>query len=237
MPHHSDFSFEVLGRNSVQDSWNGQPTSLLKDQNLNMPQTPDGTMILAATNQATENNQGTLAITSGGSQPEFPNIPALANEPTIFIENYHANNLSLTNISANDNTPILVQGVGPGIPGINPQNLTTQEPVTLTPGQAAQGNASPQYMQLVFTSTTPTLGVVGLIGGPLDKDNNNGYVIAVNATSNTGPGTGNEPPPGYYATTTSNAYTYAFNWGSSTIFVSNLSPSTANPVQVTLRAL
>jgi len=227
----------LIDRNTVTAAWNGSPQVLLTSQNTVMPQTPNGTTIFAATNQSTMNNQGQISLTSGGGAPTILDVQALTSQPTININNWKANNLSVTNISVNNNTPILVQAVGPGIPGITPQQLVIGTPTLLAMGQCAQTNASPQYMQLVIQVTGPTLGIIGLIGGPPDVTGNNGYVIAVNATANTGPGTGMPPPAGYYATTTSNTYAYQFNWGSSLVFVSNLSPSTAQTVSVLLRAL
>ena len=67
-------------------------------------------------------------------------------------------------------------------------------------------------------------------------DGNNAYVVALNAATNTGPD-GPAPPPGYYATTTANAYTFQFNWGSSNLYVVNMSPVTAAAVVVTLQSL
>ena len=227
----------VIDQNSVGASWNGSPTVLLTSQNTGMPQTPNGTTIFAATNQSTLNNQGQISLTSGGGAPNILPVPALTSQPTININNWQANNLSVTNISANNNTPILVQAVGPGIPGITPLPIVIGTPLLLALGQSAQTNALPQYMQLVIQVTGPTLGIIGVIGGPADQTGNNGYVIAVNSTANTGPGTGQPAPTGYYATTTSNTYAYQFNWGSSLVFVSNLSPSTAQTVSVLLRAL
>ena len=227
----------LIDHNTVAAAWNGSPQVLLTSQNTVMPQTPNGTTIFAATNQSALNNQGQIALTSGGGAPTILDIPALTAQPTININNWKANNLSATNISVNNNTPIQVQAVGPGIPGITPLTLTIGTPLLMALGQSAQTNALPQYMQLVVQVTGPTLGIISVIGGPPDQTGNNGYVIAVNAGANTGPGTGVPAPAGYYATTTSNTYAYQFNWGSSLIFVSNLSPSTAQTVSLLLRAL
>jgi len=229
--------YTLIDQNTVAAAWNGSPQVLLTSQNTVIPQTPNGTTIFAATNQALQNNQGQISLTSGGGAPTILDVPALTSQPTININNWKANNLSATNISLNNTTPILVQAVGPGIPGITPLPLVIGTPLLLALGQSAQGNASPQYMQLVIQVTGPTLGIIGFIGGPPDPSGNNGYVVAVNATSNTGPGTGVPAPAGYYATTTSNTYAYQFNWGSSLVFVSNLSPSTAQTVSILLRAL
>jgi hypothetical protein len=229
-------NFQVLGQQLTNTTWNGQPTTLLQNQSVGMPQTTNGTMIFAATNQATVNNQGDLGLTSGGGAPQFITIPALANQPTVLISNWQANNLNVTNTSPATATPILVQAIGPGLPGITPLSLEIGKTLEVGPGQVAQGNASPQYMQLVITSNSPTLGIIGIIGGPQDASGNNGYIIAVNASANTGPG-GATPPAGYFATTTSNAYAFPFNWGSSVVFAGNLSPSTAQVVSLFLRAL
>ncbi|MBV9762142.1 MAG: hypothetical protein JO340_16380 [Acidobacteriaceae bacterium] len=235
--HKQQHGYSVINQNSVNAAWNGQPTTLQVNTNISIPQMPNGTAILAATNQSTQNNQGQLSITSGGGQPTFLNLQANANQPTIVIQNWNANNLSLTNISANNNTPVLVQVAGPGMPGVTPASLPIGSSIQLTQGQLAQGNASPQWMQLLIQSNAATLSIVGVIGGPTDNSGNNGYVIAVNASQNTGPGTGVNPPAGYYATTTSNSYAYTFNWGSSLVWVGNFSPSTAQPVSITMRAL
>ncbi|MGH6847565.1 MAG: hypothetical protein ACREC0_09040 [Methylocella sp.] len=232
-------AFLLIDKFAVNAAWNGSPTQLLVNQNIVMPQTPNGTLILAATNQTKGNCQGQLSITSGGVAPVFVDLQANANQPTIEINNWKANNLSLTNISLNNDTPILVQAVGPGIPGTTPQPLVIGTPLPLGFGQFAQGNASPQYMQLVLQSTGPTLGIIGFIGGPADNAGINGYVVTVNdsVNGNTGPGTGKPAPAGYYATTASNSYAYTFNWGSSAVFAANLSPLTAASVSVLLRAL
>jgi hypothetical protein len=232
----SKIIYSVIDQASVSTSWNGQPTTLQVNDNISMPQTTAGTMILSATNQATQSNVGDLSITSGGGQPVFLKLQALENRPIIETKNWGANNLSLTNISANADTPILVQAVGPNLPGMTAKALVIGTPLTLVAGDVGQGKASPQYMQLIVQSTAATLGVVGFIGGPQDASGNNGYIVTVNDTQNTGPG-GATPPAGYYATTTSNTYTYTFNWGSSLVFVANLSPSTAEDLTVTMRAL
>lgn len=230
-------SYEVLGQLMVNAGWNGQPSTLLVNQSVGMPQTNNGTMIVTATNQATQNNMGQLALTSGGAQPVMLDVPPLANQPTVQMNNWKANNLNITNISANTNTPILVQAVGAGIPGLTPLTLAIGDPLLIGFGQVAQGNTSPQFMQLVIQSNAPTLGVIGFIGGPVDSSGNNGYVVAVNASQNSGPGTGVTPPQGYYATTTSNTYTYSFNWQGASMFVANLSPSTAQALSILMRAL
>jgi hypothetical protein len=52
-------------------------------------------------------------------------------------------------------------------------------------------------------------------------------VVALNAVQEAG--TGN--------LSTSNYYTYQFNWGSSFIFLANMSGTTSSPAQITLRRL
>ncbi|MGH8065699.1 MAG: hypothetical protein ACRERE_10805 [Candidatus Entotheonellia bacterium] len=230
--------FQIIGQNSVNPNWNGLPCTLQVNQNVNMLQTPNGTMVFAYFNQASQNNQGTLSVTSGGSQPVILQVPANALQPSVWMNNWRANNLSVTNISQNANTPVWIAAFGPGLPGqvavALPANGTR---VPLAPAQSAQGNALPQWMQLVMQSNTPSLTIVAFIGGPPDSSGNNGYVVAVNASSDTGPGTGNAPTVGYYATTTGNSYAYPFNWGSSLVYVVNMSPATGSSAQVLLRSL
>ncbi|CAN5688049.1 hypothetical protein BH11PSE6_BH11PSE6_04290 [soil metagenome] len=229
--------FQIIGQNMVNATWNGIGTTIAVNQTLGMPQTPNGTTILGWVNQSTQNNAGTLSVTSGGSAPIFPNAPALAAQPSVLTNNWQANNLNVTNISPNAQTPIWVCLYGPGIPGQSPMTLRTDgTPLGLATGQSATATALPQYMRLLLSGTSPRLCIFAIIGGPVDGSGNNGYVIAVNAVENTGPG-GPPPPMGYYATTTSNSYPFQFNWGSQNIYVVNMSPATSSSAQVTLSPL
>jgi hypothetical protein len=215
------------------------------NDNANMPQAPNGSMILVYMNVAKINTMGQLAITSGGGAPTFLNAQSLLNQPNILTQNFGGpttNNLSVTNTSAPGSTnPIKVSAYAPGIPGQSCVTLTpnSPNPVQLATGQCTQGTALPRYMQLILQATSGSLTIFALIGGPMDGTGNNGYVISVNdaVNGNTGPGTGKTPPPGYYATTSANAYVYSFNWGSSNVYVANMSPATTSGVQVSLRNL
>lgn len=229
--------YSIIGQFTVDEAWNGSPLTLEVNQNANMPQTPDGTTILSYQNLAAQNNHGEISITSGGSTPEFKPVPALTNQPEMLIKNWKANNLSVTNISANSETPIRIQAVGPGMPGTNPLDLPIGTPLAIAPGQTAQTNALPQYMQLIFKCTSGQKAIFVLIGGPPDETGNNGYAVMVNDSANTGPPGDTPPPQGYYATTKSNAYTFSFNWGSSVIFVANMSGTTSTGSEITLRQL
>jgi len=232
--------YQLINQNAVNTNWDGLAMTLEQNQNVVMPQTAAGTMILGYFNLATQNNLGELAVTSGGTEPVIKRVDALSNQPSIWLHNWNANNLSLTNVSANADTPIWIAAYGPGTPGQTPFDLPADgTPVPLVTTQSAQGKASPQFMQLVLQSNTATLCVFGVIGGPQDSSGNNGYVITVNdaVNGNTGPDTGKAPPPGYYATTSSNTYTFTFNWGSSLVYVVNMSPATASGATVVLRKL
>ncbi|OYY91517.1 MAG: hypothetical protein B7Y45_02875 [Sphingomonas sp. 28-66-16] len=230
--------FQLIDRNMVDTSWNGIGMTLVVDQSVSMPQTPNGTTVFGWANQATLNNAGTLALTSGGSAPTSLDAPALAAQPGVLMANWNANNLNVTNISPNAQTPIWISLYGPGIPGQTSMTLKTDgTALGLATAQSAMATALPQYMRLYLTGTSPKLCIFAIIGGPTDVSGNNGYVIAVNASATTGPGTGMAPPPGYYATTTGNAYAFPFNWGSSKIYVVNMSPVTSSSAQVALSPL
>jgi len=231
--------FRIIDRNTVLATWDGQPTTLLPTQNVNMPQTTNGSMILAYRNASTENNQGTLSLTSGASAPVMLQAFALTLQPSLETNNWKGNNLSVTNISANANTPIWIQAVGPGLPGQTPVNLPNNgTQVALAPGQTAQGQALPQYMNLVLGNSSSQLTIMALIGGPPDASGNNAFVIAINSTAgNTGPGTGVPAPAGYYATTSGNQYFFQFNWSAATLFLANMSASNASAGTVSLYPL
>lgn len=229
--------YELLGANIANPNWDGSPLTLAVNDTALMPQTTNGSMVLAYQNSSTKNNQGTLIYTTGGAPPVSLPVQALANQPSILVNNWHANNLKLTNASANSDTPIWTEAFGPGIPGFTVLPLQIGTPLSVDPVKVAQGTANPNWMQLVLTSGTGTLSIIALIGGPQDGTGNNAYVFALNAATNTGPGTDLPAPPGYYATTTGNSLTYQMNWGSSTVYVANMSPSTATPVSVLLRSL
>jgi hypothetical protein len=227
--------FELLGKNSVNNSWNGSPVTLNVNESVSMPQTPNGTMVFGYFNQATQNNSGDLIVTSGGGAPTTLVAPANTLQPSIWMNNWQANNLNVTNVSPNSNTPIWISAFGPGVPGQYPLTLQSNgTPVALVPAQSAQGTALPQYMQLVMTCNAATLAIFAIIGGP---GPNNEYVISVNAAYNSGPGTQTNPPAGYYATTVGNSYAFPFNWGSSLVYVVNMSPATTSGANVLMRSL
>ncbi|MGD0831262.1 MAG: hypothetical protein ABR907_09985 [Terracidiphilus sp.] len=235
-------NYEVIDRYSVNLNWNGSPVVLQPNDNARIPQTPVGSVILAWFNQTALNNNGTLSLTSGGSAPQFLEAPARYSQPFILMNNWLGNDLSVTNVSVVTATPIWTALYGPGIPGIVPQKLPPDGTVVqLATLATAQGMALPRWMQLKLTNNTGSLAIFAIIGGPLGApgttDGNNGYVIAVNASANTGPGTGVAPPAGYYATTIGNYYTFQFNWGSSTIFVAGMSATTSLGATVALVSL
>ena len=223
--------FAIIGRLSVTQSWDGSPLVLAQHQSATMPQTTNGSMILAWLNLATMNNLGQLALTTGGSAPEFVSAPALTEQPSVLVRNWQANNLTVSNTSQAIATPIRVQAIGPGIPGIKPVTLPNDgTKLILAPGGNAQGVALPQYMQLAITNNSGNYSVIGVISSAA------ACLIAVNAPANTGAGSGNTAPApaGYCATVMGNSYAWNFNWGSSVIFVSNLSAANAQPAVISL---
>jgi len=214
-------------------SWDGSPTTLQQYGTVSMPQTPNGSLVVGYMNLSQYNSQATLTVSSGGSQPVPYTVQAGLKLLSLLVNNWHANNLNLSNTSVSADAPILVEAFGPGIPGVQPVPLPIGTQLQLGWRQSAQGIASPNNMQLRFTSNTANLTIVCIVGGPLDASGNNAYVIALNAPSNINPpGSG-----GYWATTTGNSYDFLFNWSSSLVYVANMSPQTAAPVNVTLISL
>jgi hypothetical protein len=211
--------FAILGQSLTTDIWDGTRLTLAVRESATMPNTTNGSMILAFQNASGMNNAGKLAMTSGSSAPQFLVAPALALQPNIVISNWMGNNLNLTNISVNTNTPIWIQAYGPGL-GPAPASLPNNgDAVEVSVGQALQAVTLPQYMQLTFNANSNGLCLFAFIGGP-PVGGNNAYAIALNSTSgNTGPDTGTPAPPGYFATAEGNSYSYEFNWGTSVLFV------------------
>jgi hypothetical protein len=233
--------YAVIGKFSIDESWDGSPLTLNPNDNANMPITPSGSLVLTYQNKATINTMGQLAITSGGGAPTFLNAQSLQNQSSVLINNWQGQNLSITNTSmTGSNNPILIAAYGPGMPGQTCLTLPSDgTSVQLAPMLCTQGTALPRYMQLIFQETSGDLAIFVLIGGQFDSTGNNAYMISVNDSlhGNTGPGTGQPPPPGYYATTTATNFIYSFNWGSSNIYVANLSPASAAAAAITLRKL
>jgi hypothetical protein len=213
-------NFNILGQSLANGNWDGSPVELAVRDSVAMPQTSDGSMIVAFQNASEMNNAGKLAMTSGSSPPRFLIAPALALQPTILINNWQANNLNLTNISVNTNTPIWIAAYGPGM-GSPPTPLpTTGDAVTVAVDSTLKAVTLPQYMQLGFHANSAGLCLFAFIGGPQDTKGNNAYTIALNSQyGDTGPGHATPAPAGYYATVGGNNYTFEFNWGSSVLSV------------------
>jgi hypothetical protein len=221
--------FRILGQNVTDPAWNGALKTLNYHDSVMMPQTPNGSMVLGYWNTSAQNNDGQLTLVSGGP-PQPLDAPAGALMPSILVQNWNANSLTLTNTSANSWTPIKVEAFGQGIPGVRVQSLVVNAPpMQLSTLQAAQGKAPPNYAQLVLSSNSNNLSIITLIGGPPDSNGNNAYVFALNYQ-------GPPLPPGYTKATSGNSITYQFNWNT-TVFVANMSPATSASVAVSLISL
>lgn len=235
---HQTLAHESFPLSATATPWTGAPTTLQQYGQTTMPQTPNGSLVFEYLNVSTQNNAGLLNLTSAGSPITSLQAPALIYRPGILTNNWQANNLTVTNLSANSNTPIYIAAIGPGLPGLVPMNLVANAPaITLPVFAAAQGVLKANNNILQMQANASSITVFAIVGGPLDSTGNNAYVIAVNDNidGNTGPDTGIAPPPGYYATTTSNAYAFTATWPGATIFVANLSPVTN--VQATVRLI
>ena len=229
-----DITLEKLEPVGATITWDGSPTTIqpLSDTLL-MPQTTNGSMVLAYQNKATLNNLGELSLTSGAS-PLKIDVPALIQQPFIKVNNWKANNLTINNISQQAATPIWIEAFGPGLPGQTPITITNGTAFKLSPQptttSVGQGVTAPRNMLLRMQSNTGDLSIIALIGGPADATGNNAYVFALNASN---PGS----DQGYTMAVGGNSYDYQFNWGTSVIYLANMSPATAAAVTFNLIAL
>jgi len=221
--------FLVLGVNVTAADWDGSPTTLAWHESAAMPQTVDGSMIVAWLNIAEQNNDGTLAMSSAAGQPEFHDAPAGTTVPSTIARNWKGQNLKLTNVSGNNTTPISVQAYGPGLPGTTQALLKARaEPLSMAPGFTAKVRAPPRLTQLIMQADSGDLAIVALLGGPPDSSGNNAFIFGINFA---------DPKPDIYTSvTTGNTATFSFRW-TTRIFVVNLSPSNSEPVQVSLLPL
>lgn len=228
--------FAVINQGTNDAAWEGSPVTLLPNQSVRMAVTPNGTTVLVYLNEATGNSPATLALTSGGSAPVFLTAPPLQDLPSILFSNWKSNQLGLTNVTPPQmHVPVNMQLISPALPWLAPATLVTNAAaVPLGPGQAALGTTLPQWMQLILQAGTDGPAVFVIIGGPPDGSGNNAHVVALSAAQETGPGTGQTPPAGYFATTRGTVYTYQLNWGAAPVFVANVSGDQGS---VGLRAL
>jgi hypothetical protein len=221
--------FQIIGRQVVDPNWDGSPVTLNQYDGVTMPQAPNGSTVLGWQNYTTQNNDGTLVVTSGSRVLPSLDAPAGANAPSISVNNFLGNNVTVTNLSVQAATPIWVEMYGPGIPGVVPTSLPVSTPVQLSPGETAQGTSQPTPVLLKLQASPANQTIVALVGGPTDASGNNGYVFGLNFPST---------PPGYTKTSPGNYLTFGpFSWGSSTIFVANMSSQNAFSVQVLLQGL
>jgi len=211
------------------DNWTGARKVLAQLDYVNMPQTPNASLIVGYINQDKSGNEGQISVSTGGSPAQVLPVPALTQMLSLLINNWQANNLQIVNMSIAGPTPIMVQAFGPGLPGI-PIGLPIGQSIQLGVAQAAQGPSKPRNMLLRLTASTGNLSIVGIVGGELDTSGNNAYVIALNSPAVA-------VPPGYFAVTPGNSFTFPFNWSGGIVYVVNLSPVVAATVSVTMTAL
>ena len=232
------FGYALLQPVSVTDQWNGSLLPLESETSASLSATPNGSTIFVYQNIATINNAGSLLLTSGSASIPLP-APAFNNQALVLIRNWQGNSLKVTNTSPSQNTPITIQLMGPGMPGVSPAKLPIGPPgISLAPGACAQGFANPRWMQLAMQNTLGNQSIIALIGGPA-VSGNNAYLFGINFETDTGPPPAVPPPDGYYATSSSNNYSFQFNWGpgSYLLFCANFSANTAGDTTVVLRAL
>jgi hypothetical protein len=206
-------------------NWDGSPLTLAQYEQAQMAQTPNGSVIFIWQNVATMNQDGTLVLTSGGSEPQTLAAPALNPRPSFEVRNWQAMNLNVTNLSVMPNTPILIAMLGPGL-GATPANLVVGTPLMLAAGQTAQGLASGDALRLTIRTDAKIPATIGLTVGP-SAGGSHTYLLGLNMPSK---------PPGYTQTSPDNGLIYGpFESRSGTAFVANIS-APGRSVSVLLQA-
>ncbi len=212
-------------------NWTGTPTTLQTAQSVSIPQTSMGTMTLVYYTTDTGNETGEIQLASGGARPISLPVRAGANQPCVYVKNWQASNLKITNTSLNEGFGIDIALYGPGFFPMNCLPIG-HDALPLSTLSCAYANAEPQYMTLRMSAQSGQQTSFLVIGGPYTHGIN-GYTFGLNFPTATGP----EKLPGeqtYYQTTSGNSIEFPFNWGSSRLWVANISGATAAPGSVLL---
>src|SRR5271163_289616 len=167
------------GRNRMQSLWGGAPLTVAQIEQAVMPQTPNGSAVLAWRNAAAQSLDRTLALTTDGEPPELLNAPALSATPSILARNWQGADLRLGNVSNDPATSICIEMFGPGIPGLRSKQLAIGAPLPLAPLHTASGLAR-KLMELSLKSNSADLTIIAVIAGPMDASGKSAYLFALN---------------------------------------------------------
>jgi hypothetical protein len=213
--------FKIIDR-ALKD-WDGSPTTLNQGEGVSLSQTPVGDLIVTFFNKSEENDAGQIALTTGGSNPQFIPVDPLMNAPQIMIQNFEGNNLNLTNTSITG-VPIEVQAWGPGYG--KPEKLPDDGVFySLNPYNSRTTKSNPNFMQLVMRA----LGQYTVFGVFIGSKPS---IYCVNA-----PDPDTVPVKGYTTITKNNNWPVSNNWLGKTIWVVNLSALTSTQGEVSLKNL
>ncbi len=213
--------FNIIDQNLA--DWNGSPTTLKEKEGVKMPQTPVGDIFVTFFNKADKNDEGRIALTSGGSDPLIIPVEPLMNAPQIMIQNFEGNNLNLTNISVTP-VPIEVEAWGPGFTRADP--LPDDGKWYPLPVYTSRSTKSLPQFQMLSMRALGQYTVFGVFIGSTPS------VYCVNA-----PDDAKVPVKDYTKVTRNNSYSLTNNWLGKTLWVVNLSPSTATGGEVSLTDL
>ncbi|AKQ68344.1 hypothetical protein A176_005256 [Myxococcus hansupus] len=184
---------------------NAAPVNISTNESTGINQTLDGYMILTIQNLSS--SKATVLYSSGGSTPQQVEIEGGDNAPQIIINNWGANNLSVTNLSNRDETEVAVGLYGLGTPT---ESLPAGESVELKQYTSAGAKTPAKFAALQLAagaSSETTLFFVFSVGKPV------AYALNVN-----------DPDyfPGYI-TSASNQTRITNNWQGRDLFVINVS--------------
>jgi len=146
-------------------AWDGTLRRLDRNENVELPSTRQGDMILVVFNIGGQNEKGELNYSRGGSIKKIE-IPAGQSYCSFVIENFQGSSLKLSNTNKEGYAPLRVGIYGPGFNTKMIKHLPNDgSTVTLKPNFAAEGPAVSGFGELVLRVSGSTIAPFALFNG------------------------------------------------------------------------
>ncbi|MFT4926168.1 MAG: hypothetical protein ACI8WB_002266 [Phenylobacterium sp.] len=206
--------------NSTAERWDGKPKTLGPKETVHL-QSPNGEIIIAYTNTSEINNVANLSVTAGGSFHQTLAAQANQNAPSIIIENFGSNIVSLSNRSAQSDIEITAYAPGFDKSGELPDDAIFHD---LAPYQSLKAITKTRFQELTLKAEQDYT-IFGVFVGT------DAQVYCVNTPSDAG-----VPVEDYSKVVPDNKYKIEKNFRGKTLYVVNLSAQTAEGATVNLQS-